>query len=79
MQVGISKLCLIFRENALRLDGFLPSVTLFLSVSVPTPFLDEFFDNIVNLDYDTREMHLLIYNAVPEHQKVVTLIYQPES
>ena len=38
-------------------------------IEQPTPFMDEFWDKLVKLDYDKASIHLLIHNAVGYHGK----------
>lgn len=53
-------------ENLLVLDdeATLPSVTVALFIERATPFLKEFFDTIVALDYPHKRIDLFVHNAV---------------
>jgi len=46
-----------------------PLVLMAVFIEQPTPFMDEFWDKLVKLDYDKASIHLLIHNAVGYHGK----------
>lgn len=59
--------CRTCDENNLVLaedEASLPSVTVALFIEVATPFLKEFFETIVALDYPPKRIELFIHNAV---------------
>ncbi|RZF36466.1 hypothetical protein LSTR_LSTR009562 [Laodelphax striatellus] len=66
--------CLVCSENRLQLpkdEDDYPEVLLAVFVSVPTPFIEEFFQKIENLDYPKKKIHLFMYNMVPYHSEEV--------
>lgn len=63
----VSGKCRTCDENNLVVgkdEDALPSVTLALFIEVATPFLEEFFETIVALDYPHKRIDLFIHNAV---------------
>lgn len=58
--------CRTCEENNLVLndEDALPSVTVALFIEVATPFLPEFLDTIVALDYPHKRIDLFVHNAV---------------
>lgn len=51
-------------------DSDLPLITIAVFITVPTPFVEQFFNNIKNLDYPSKRIMLYVHNAVEEHDKV---------
>ena len=45
-------------------DEQLPTVMIALYVIVPTPFIDEFFQKILDIDYPKSKIDLFIFNQV---------------
>lgn len=64
----VNGICTACKENNLQLvaddEAALPSVTLALFVEKATPFLKEFFETIVALDYPHKRIDLFVHNAV---------------
>ena len=46
-----------------------PLVLMAVFIEELTPFMDEFWDKLVKLDYDKTLIHLFIYNSVEYHEK----------
>lgn len=44
----------------------MPKVTIGIFIIKPTPFLEEFFDSILALEYPREKLGIFIYNAVSE-------------
>lgn len=44
-----------------------PVVVIAVQVTVPTPFIREFFEKLLQLDYPRNKIHFLVYNAVSLH------------
>lgn len=44
----------------------MPKVTIGIFIIKPTPFLEEFFDSILALEYPREKLSIFIYNAVSE-------------
>lgn len=42
-----------------------------LFIENPTPFLEEFFDKILSLNYPKKKIHLFVHNRVEYHSKLV--------
>lgn len=42
----------------------LPKVTIAISIVKPTPFIEEFFDSILALDYPQNKISIFIFNSV---------------
>ncbi|XP_039278780.1 procollagen-lysine,2-oxoglutarate 5-dioxygenase [Nilaparvata lugens] len=66
--------CLACSENTLQLpkdENDYPEVLLAVFISVPTPFMEEFFQKLENLDYPKKKIHLFMYNMVPYHSEEV--------
>ncbi|XP_058450895.1 procollagen-lysine,2-oxoglutarate 5-dioxygenase [Malaya genurostris] len=61
--------CKTVTENLLQLDEEnLPTVMLALFIEKATPFIDDWFDKIANLNYPMSKMHLFIHNNVLYHK-----------
>lgn len=45
-------------------DAKLPKVAIAISIPKATPFLEEFFDSIVALEYPKEKLSVFIYNNV---------------
>ena len=48
-----------------------PLVMVAIFIEKPTPFIEEFFDKIANLDYDKDKLALFIHNNVEYHEEDV--------
>ncbi|XP_043193346.1 multifunctional procollagen lysine hydroxylase and glycosyltransferase LH3-like [Amphibalanus amphitrite] len=57
------------KELGDKTDTF-PRVLLAVFIDQPTPFLEEFFNNIWKLNYPKSKIDLLVYNAAPFHDKM---------
>lgn len=64
--------CQTIKENILELDEEnLPVVLLALFIEKATPFLDEWFEKVAQLNYPTEKMDLFIHNNVGHHQDTI--------
>ncbi len=49
-----------------------PRVVLAVYIELPTPFMDEFWEKLINLEYDKSAIDLFIHNNVEHHEKQVS-------
>lgn len=49
----------------------MPLITIGIFVTKPTPFLEEYFDYLLALDYPKSKLKLFFYNAIEYHNDVV--------
>ncbi|XP_055326486.1 procollagen-lysine,2-oxoglutarate 5-dioxygenase-like isoform X2 [Sitodiplosis mosellana] len=66
--------CQLCQENKLdyyRKQEDLPKVTIAIAIPNATPFLEEFFDSILALDYPKEKLNMFIYNNVQYHDDLV--------
>ncbi|KAI3386846.1 hypothetical protein SNEBB_000372 [Seison nebaliae] len=52
-------------------DEELPHITIGVFVTQATPFMEEFFKNLYNLDYPKDKITLFIYNSMDYHMKLI--------
>ncbi|XP_055326484.1 procollagen-lysine,2-oxoglutarate 5-dioxygenase isoform X2 [Sitodiplosis mosellana] len=66
--------CQLCQENKLdysEKQEDLPKVTIAVAIPNATPFLEEFFDSILALDYPKEKLNIFIYNNVQYHDELV--------
>ncbi|XP_054270597.1 procollagen-lysine,2-oxoglutarate 5-dioxygenase-like isoform X1 [Macrosteles quadrilineatus] len=67
--------CATCKENTIDLtkvsEADYPMVVIALYVGIPTPFLREFFDSVLQLDYPKNKIHFFLFNNVEYHQREV--------
>lgn len=54
----------------------MPKVTIAVVIPEASPFLEEFFDSILALEYPKEKLNLFIYNNVEYHHEVVEAFVQ---
>ncbi|CAK1554915.1 unnamed protein product [Leptosia nina] len=57
----------------------LPRVTIAVFVEQPTPFLQEFFQSILDIDYPKKNLDLFVHNAIEYHESEVEEWFARES
>lgn len=68
---GVCKRC---QENTIPEDQHYDfTVLIALFIEVPSPFLEEFFDKILALNYPEDKIHLLVQSSVEFHSSIVDL------
>lgn len=62
--------CNYCNETSIDIDSLdeLPTILMAIFVHEATPFLDDFFRRIVELEYPKNRIHLLVYNALDYHK-----------
>lgn len=65
------QLCKEFQIELPKGAENLPKVTIAISIPLATPFLEEFFDSILALEYPKEKLNVFIYNNVLYHDEVV--------
>ncbi|XP_026467290.1 procollagen-lysine,2-oxoglutarate 5-dioxygenase 2-like [Ctenocephalides felis] len=69
--------CPLCHSDTIQLkEGQFPTVGLSIFIEKPTPFLEEFFDNVLTLNYPKENIHVFIHNTVPEHADIVNKFYE---
>lgn len=64
--------CVSCQENVIpEEDKKSFTVLIALFVEIPTPFLEEFFDKILALNYPKNKLHLFVHNRIEYHAKLV--------
>ncbi|XP_054159305.1 procollagen-lysine,2-oxoglutarate 5-dioxygenase-like [Oppia nitens] len=67
--------CLICNDNITSFENIsntdLPLVLIGIYITHETPFLDQFFEYIVNQNYPQKRIHLYLYNSADYHSKEV--------
>ena len=60
-------------DDSLEFDKLteIPEVVLAIFIEQPTPFIEEFFQKIIKLDYQKGKIDLFIHNSSPFHKKDV--------
>ncbi|XP_014366500.2 procollagen-lysine,2-oxoglutarate 5-dioxygenase isoform X1 [Papilio machaon] len=72
--------CVLCKERKIELnDDNLPHVMLAIFVEQATPFIEEFFDSVLLLDYPKNKIHLILRNNVPFHEAYVDEFYNKHS
>uniref|UniRef100_A0A1B6LRI1 procollagen-lysine 5-dioxygenase n=1 Tax=Graphocephala atropunctata TaxID=36148 RepID=A0A1B6LRI1_9HEMI len=65
--------CLACKENTIEIQKIpevdYPTVVIAVHVTVPTPFIREAFDKILQLDYPKNKIYFFIANSVEHHTK----------
>lgn len=56
-------------EDEEKKNSFTVLISLF--IEFPTPFLEEYFDKILSLNYPKDKIHIFIHNRVEYHEKLV--------
>lgn len=69
----LSEGCNYCNESSIDINSLpeTPLVLVGLFIVEPTPFLDDFFRRVTELDYPKDRIHLLIYNAIEYHKPMV--------
>ncbi|XP_032526726.1 procollagen-lysine,2-oxoglutarate 5-dioxygenase isoform X2 [Danaus plexippus] len=77
---SVSEGCVLCDEKRIVLDeDKLPKVMLSVFIEVATPFIEEFFQSILAIDYPKQKIHLFIRNGVEYHESEVENFYQAHS
>ncbi|XP_019873641.2 procollagen-lysine,2-oxoglutarate 5-dioxygenase isoform X2 [Aethina tumida] len=67
--------CISCKRHVLNLqdvaDEKLPVVLIGIFIETNTPFLEEFFDKVYNLEYPKNKLHLFIHNSMDYHANLV--------
>ncbi|GLH02834.1 Glycosyltransferase 25 family member [Gryllus bimaculatus] len=67
--------CLSCWDNSIGLEDkpktAYPKVLIAIFIEQPTPFLEEFFQKVLNLEYPKNKLHLFIHNNVKFHEEIV--------
>lgn len=67
--------CISCKRHVLNLqdvaDEKLPVVLIGIFIETNTPFLEEFFDKVYNLEYPKNKLHLFIHNSMEYHSNLV--------
>lgn len=56
------------------IDTFTVEIAVF--IEFPTPFLEEFLDKILHINYPKQKIHLFVHNSIEYHSKTVDLFVQ---
>lgn len=56
------------------IDSFTVEIAVF--IETPTPFLEEFLDKILHINYPKNKIHLFVHNAIEYHYETVDLFLQ---
>lgn len=51
-------------DNIVLNDEELPAITIAIFIEKATPFLEEFFDSILTIDYPKKRINVFLHNAV---------------
>lgn len=51
-------------NNIVLNDEELPTITIAIFIEKATPFLEEFFDNVLTIDYPKKQINVFLHNAV---------------
>lgn len=77
---SIKEGCLMCSEKKVTLkDDQLPSVMLAVFIEQATPFMEEFLDQLLEIDYPKQKIHLFLRNNVEYHEAEVDGFFQAHS
>ncbi|KAF9417644.1 hypothetical protein HW555_005351 [Spodoptera exigua] len=72
--------CALCDEKRIKLEeDNLPTVMMAVFIEQPTPFLEEFLDQVLTTDYPKEKIHLLLRNNVEYHETEVDDFFQAHS
>ncbi|CAK1588743.1 unnamed protein product [Parnassius mnemosyne] len=72
--------CTLCAEKRIKLkDDNLPTVMMAVFIEQATPFLEEFFQQLLDIDYPKNKIQLLVRNYVEYHEAEVDSFYQKHS
>ncbi|XP_063837610.1 procollagen-lysine,2-oxoglutarate 5-dioxygenase isoform X1 [Ostrinia nubilalis] len=77
---SIKEGCALCKEKRVELkDNELPSVMLAVFIEQATPFLEDFLQQLIDIDYPKGKIHLLLRNNVEYHETEVDDFFQAHS
>lgn len=61
----VNERCMVCDDNNIVLnEEELPTITIAIFIEKATPFLEEFFDSILAIDYPKKRINVFLHNAV---------------
>ncbi|XP_075991583.1 procollagen lysyl hydroxylase isoform X2 [Anticarsia gemmatalis] len=76
---SVSEGCVLCKEKHVEYKTELPTVMMAVFIEQPTPFIEEFLDQILTTDYPKDKIHLLLRNNVEYHETEVDEFFATHS